>query len=498
MEAEARGAGETLAAHEKALTELAEKNGYSVAKIYREIVSGETIDSRPQVQRLLSEVESGAYEGVLVMDADRLARGDSVDQGLVARAFRLSGTKIVTPRKIYDPNSEFDEEYFEFELFMARREYKLINRRIQRGRLASVNEGRYVGSSAPYGYDRVKISGGKGYTLTPNAEAVTVKYIFEQYLAGSGASLIAASLDDMGVPTRKGGVWSKATVADILKNPVYIGMIRWSRRKSVKKSVNGRIVTARSVSGDYLLVSGLHQPIIDEETFTAVQKRLESNRKKPLRSSDVLKNPFAGLFFCKICGARMTRLGGNSHTKYDALKCPDKKCGCVSSPIRTVEQAVCQALEQWLAGYEVTVGRRQETPSAKYERLVKAIEELSAEDVKLQSQREKIYDFFEQGVYDKQVFSERMSSLEARRTEIGSKISRLRDGLKKISVQKDIVPRTARLFSAYAACSSAEEKNSFLKAVLAKAEYCKTQRNRRNGKNAALVIDIYPKIGRKE
>lgn len=498
MEAEARDAGETLAVHEKTLTELAKKNGYSVAKIYREIVSGETIDSRPQVQRLLSEVESGAYEGVLVMDADRLARGDSVDQGLVARAFRLSGTKIVTPRKTYDPNSEFDEEYFEFELFMARREYKLINRRIQRGRLASVNEGRYVGSSAPYGYDRVKISGGKGYTLTPNAEADTVKYIFEQYLAGSGASLIAASLDDMGVPTRKGGVWSKATVADILKNPVYIGIIRWSRRKSVKKSVNGRIVTARTVSGDCLLVRGLHQPIIDEETFSAVQKKLESNRKKPLRSSDVLKNPFAGLFFCKICGARMTRLGENSHTKYDALKCPDKKCSCVSSPIRTVEQAVCYALEQWLAGYEVTVSGRQEKPSAKYERLVKAIEELSAEDVKLQSQREKIYDFFEQGVYDKKVFSERMSTLEARRTEIGSKISRLRDGLKEFSVQKEVVPRTARLFSAYAACSSAEEKNSFLKAVLAKAEYCKTQRNRRDGKNAALVIDIYPKIGRKE
>lgn len=494
--ADVLGIEETLAVHKKTLTELAEKSGFDVVKIYREIVSGETIDSRPEVQRLLSEVERGVYEGVLVMDADRLARGDSVDQGLVARAFRLSGTKIVTPRKIYDPLSEFDEEYFEFELFMARREYKLINRRIQRGRIASAKEGRYIGSSPPYGYDKVKISGGKGYTLTPNAEADTVKYIFEQYLAGSGASLIAASLGDMEVPTRKGGVWSKATVADILKNPVYIGMIRWSRRKSVKKSVNGQIITVRTVSGEYLLVQGLHEPIICEDVFNEVQSRLESNRKKPLRSSDVLKNPFAGLFFCKMCGARMTRLGENSHTKYDALKCPDKKCGCVSSPIRTVEQAVCQALEQWLEGYEVTVGGHAESPSAKYGRIAAAIEELSAEETRLQGQREKIYDFFEQGVYDKQVFSERITTLETRRSEIAAKMTRLRDGSKAFSVKRETAPHSAGIFSAYAACSSAEEKNSFLKAVLAKAEYCKTQRNRRDGKNAAVVIDIYPKIPR--
>lgn len=499
IEAEARSAGETLAVHEKTLTELAEKSGFAVVKIYREIVSGETIDSRPQVQRLLAEVERGAYEGVLVMDADRLARGDSVDQGLVARAFRLSGTKIVTPRKIYDPCSEFDEEYFEFELFMARREYKLINRRIQRGRLASAREGRYIGSTAPYGYDRVKISGGKGYTLSPNREADTVKYIFEQYLAGSGASLIAASLDDMGVPTRKGGCWSKATVADILKNPVYMGMIRWSRRKSVKKSVNGRIVTARTVCGDCLLVPGLHKPIIEEDVFRAVQKRLESSAKKPLRSGDVLKNPFAGLFFCGICGARMTRLGKNSHTRYDALKCPNKKCGCVSSPMSTVEQAVCTALAQWLAGYEVAVGEGTESHSARYDKLAAAIEELSAEDVKLQSQKEKIYDFFEQGVYTAQVFSERMTALEARRRETETKISRLRDGLREYrrdsAARREIAPHTASLFSAYAACSSAEEKNGFLKALLAKAEYRKLERNRRGGENSAeIVIDIYPKI----
>ena len=141
-DAEARGEGETLARHEKALLEVSKRGHYNVTEIYREVVSGETIAARPVMQRLLSEVEQGAWEGVLVMEVERLARGDTIDQGIVAQTFKFSDTKIITPIKTYDPANEYDEEYFEFGLFMSRREYKTINRRLQRGRVASVKEDR--------------------------------------------------------------------------------------------------------------------------------------------------------------------------------------------------------------------------------------------------------------------------------------------------------------------------------------------------------------------
>ena len=162
MEAEAKGEGETLARHEHILLDLASKKRLKIGKIYREIVSGETIEARPEMQKLLADVKAGKWKGVLVVEVERLARGETMDQGIVSKAFKISNTKIVTPMKIYDPNDEFDEEYFEFGLFMSRREYKVINRRLQRGRILSVNEGKYVGSVAPFGYDRVKIKGDKG------------------------------------------------------------------------------------------------------------------------------------------------------------------------------------------------------------------------------------------------------------------------------------------------------------------------------------------------
>ena len=48
------------------------------------------------------------------MEVERLARGETIDQGDVAQAFQYSDTKIITPLKTYDPTNEYDEEYFEF------------------------------------------------------------------------------------------------------------------------------------------------------------------------------------------------------------------------------------------------------------------------------------------------------------------------------------------------------------------------------------------------
>ena len=115
---------ETLKRHEAILDKLAADRGYSIAKTYYEVVSGESIAARPEIQKLLEEVGAGLYAGVLVVDLERLARGNGADQAYISQVFQFSGAKIITPLKVYDPSNEFDEEYFEFGLFMSRREYK--------------------------------------------------------------------------------------------------------------------------------------------------------------------------------------------------------------------------------------------------------------------------------------------------------------------------------------------------------------------------------------
>ena len=291
LEAEERGEGETLARHEKMLIELARRYGFSIGKIYREIVSGESIEARPVVQELLKDVESGRWKGVLVVEVERLARGDTMDQGRVAKSFKFSNTKIITPIKIYDPNDEFDEEYFEFGLFMSRREYKTINRRLQRGRVSSVKEGKYVGSVAPFGYDRVKLVKDKGYTLAKNDEAPVVENMFQIYAYNEIAiNEVVRRLNLAGFKPRKAKEWTISAVKDILSNPIYIGKIRWDSRKTVKEYKNGKIVNTRPRNENYTLCDGLHEPIIDMETWNIVQEK-RSKHTPAVIHNKVVQNP---------------------------------------------------------------------------------------------------------------------------------------------------------------------------------------------------------------
>lgn len=210
LEAEKHGEGDTLLRHEHTLMSLARKMNINIGRIYREIVSGESIDARPQVQSLIRDVEQGRWRGILVVEVERLARGDTLDQGIVARAFSISGTKIITPLKIYDPANQADMEYFEFGLFMSRREYSTINRRIQDGRRISTEEGKWIYGDTPFGYERIKIENDKGYTLKPIPdEAAAVKLMFEWYAYDLvGSYTISVRLDELGYRNRRGEKFS--------------------------------------------------------------------------------------------------------------------------------------------------------------------------------------------------------------------------------------------------------------------------------------------------
>ena len=185
--------------------------------------------------KLLQNVEDKKYDAVLCMDMDRLGRGGMKEQGIILETFKRSNTKIVTPRKIYDLNDEWDEEYSEFEAFMARKELKIITRRMQRGRIASVESGNYLGTTPPYGYLIKELKDGR--TLEPHPEqSKIVKLIFEWYTHDDpeiriGASMIANKINALGHKTATGKTWGNWTVLGIIKNPVYSGKVTWKRKK---------------------------------------------------------------------------------------------------------------------------------------------------------------------------------------------------------------------------------------------------------------------------
>lgn len=511
-ELEKRGEGETLARHRAALTEYAKSHDLNVVKVYEEIVSGESIVSRPQMQQLMRDVEQGLYSGVLVMEIERLARGDSIDQGLVAQTFKASNTLIITPYKTYDPNNDIDEEYFEFGLFMSRREYKTINRRLKQGLYASAKEGKWLSPKAPYGYKRVPLSDKKGTTLKPVEEqAAVVRMIFDLYVNGLdnrrlGIQAIARHLNELGIPPATKDYWMKATIQKILNNPVYAGKIRYGYRKSHQIIIDGHKKSTRPMScrDDYVLAEGLHPAIVPPELFEQAQQYAEARPIMPVGYRKEIKNPLAGLIICKLCGRRMVMRKACRPNNPDYLVCHARACPNVSSPLYIVKDRLIQALENWIKGYETTISAPvTDNPSAQNNILLSVLQSKEKELETLQKQLSSTYDLLEQGLYTADIFRERSQSLQSRIAETTSDIDRISKQIEQSKKQEQAkaiyLPHVKSLMQAYKDAETPAEKNKILSEILEKAVYYKEKSAMYKGIGIDdFELEIFPKLPESE
>ena len=503
--------GEILARHKAALIDTAKRQGLTITGTYEEVGSGDTIAARPRMQQLLEDVEQGMWAGVLVVKVDRLARGDMADQERIVKTFRYSNTKVITPSKTFDLNDKFDLKYFTFSLFMSREEYGFITERLQDGRLYSVIEGKFPGNKAPLGYKRVQLADKTGWTLEPIQEqAEIVRLIFELYTDGEtlkdgtqkrlGISLIARRLNELKLPTTNGGTWVDATVRDILRNPHYIGKVRWNGRPNKKSMEGGREVISRprSKPEDCHLFDGLHEAIIDPTIFARAQELMEQNSKPPIGERNIVKNPLAGIVVCGKCGRNMVRRPYNNGYD-DTLMCYDPQCKNVSSKLSYVESSILKGLSEWIEGYMMKL-QLDDRPkkNTMLDARRKALKKLDMELEKLENRRRKAHEFYEDGSYDADTFFSRsreigiqIEKLQKDRTSLESD---MQDEQVRIQTQYILIPTVERLLDIYGELKSPAAKNEMLKEILEKVVYDKDVGGRWHGKPDKFTIELFPKL----
>ena len=443
---------ETLARHEKMLNDYCKRNKLNVVAIYKEVVSGESIANRPEMQRLLEDVNLGLYTGVVCIEIERLSRGNQIDQCEILEVFKKSNTKIYTLQKIYDlSKEEIDEEFFEFSLFMSRREYKIIRRRMERGRAQAMKEGYYTGSITPYGYTKVK--DGRGFVLVADPkEAEIVRLIFEKYAGGDGILTICRYLNDKGILTRKGCKWGNATIRQILTNPTHIGKINVIKRDDVYE--------------------GKHEGIIDVETFNTVQAILNSHETK-VKGKQALKNPLATILKCGICGRVMRRCpNGRGSYVYRCIThgCKNRRIVCPA-----IETALLEKLKTELKDFNYLLDNYEEELKSKRQERDEEIVRVSKEIEKQHNALNVACEMLENGVYTMDLFKSRTNIIEGKLKELNAQLETLQSlEIKEDERANKAIPILSKIINNYDALEI-KEKNNLLKKIIKNIDYTRLE-----------------------
>ena len=304
----------------------------------------------------ISATNTRHRDGFNAMIADALAgRIDLIITKSISRFARNTVTLLETVRELKElgvdvyfeeqnihsisPDGEFMltllGSYAQEESYSASENQKWrIHKDFKQGRLGSITM---------LGYERSN----DGTLIIVPEEAEIVRMIFNDFLGGMGKNAIANKLLAMGVPTKGGGIWTAWSIRRILRNEKYCGDILF------QKSFRENHITKRKIENKGQLpqyyAEETHEPIINKETFLAVQELLKENQRFTPASPTTNTYPLTGMIHCDCCGKYYRRKVQKYRTlwicwTYDARGkkfCPESK----QIPEDILYDKVCEVLQ---------------------------------------------------------------------------------------------------------------------------------------------------------
>jgi DNA invertase Pin-like site-specific DNA recombinase len=304
-----RGEDETvLSKHQLELTELCKANNWTYIE-YKEVESGDSIEMRPIFKQLLSDIENDMFDGVVVIDIDRLGRGNQADQGRINQIFISTSTLIITPQQIYNLENEDDEFVVDVKGFIARREYKLIVKRLNRGKKIGSKMGNWTNGTPPYPYEYEHYNdkyNPKG--LVVNDEKLKIYRFMVDSMLNNGMTpqQIAVELNRKAVPSPKQSYWHSFTVHRILMDKTHLGNIIANKTKGdghAKKKPNSKPVEYIP-QDNWLVVHNCHEAVKTQEEHEQILAFIYRNLKAPKRTQNIIQ-PLSGLIKCAKCNHTM-------------------------------------------------------------------------------------------------------------------------------------------------------------------------------------------------
>lgn len=403
--------------------EYCEKENHEVFKVYEDRgISGKNISGRPGLKDLLKDANANKFDLVVVWKLNRISRRlidilnivDTLDKNNIAFRSLTESFETETPAgklqlNIMGAIGEFERG--------------TIAENVKMGMIARAREGKWNGGKV-LGYDIVEIpSEGKKRKETKlvinNKEAMTVRRIFELYSEGYGYKATVNRVNKEGHKSKKGNTFSTASIKEILKNPVYIGKIRYNVRQDWNEK------RRKNINPNPVLVEGEHDAIIDSETWEKVQIILKDRSKTHNRVYDS-EFPLSGLLKCPVCGASMTISRSYNKRKDGTKKVAEYySCGnwknkgtavCNSNSIRAevADEVVINKLIEIVNNellLKKVINNINKNKSSKLKPKLDEMNVVSKEIDRLSSKKNSSIELFEDGILSKSELAERAKKL---------------------------------------------------------------------------------------
>ena len=231
-----------------------------------------------------------------------------------------------------------------------------------------------------------------------------------------------------------------------------------------------------------------------------MQEKRKQNTPK-IKHNNVIQNPLVGLVFCEKCGKPMQRRPYNKASKSATLICSNPKCDNISSKLYIVESKIIEALKIWLENYKIDYKSKINSNTNKNELIEKSLtttkKELEKETMKLN----KIYDFLEDGIYNKDEFLNRSKTIKNTIENLENKLKEYNELLSKnakLQNEKEtIIPKLENIIDLYYKLKTAEDKNILLKSIITKVTYLKTEKAiKKDFDPTNFELHIYPKLSK--
>lgn len=295
--------GFSIHAQKDKLTKYAELNDWDIVDYYVDDgISGKNLTERPEVSRLIKDVESGKITNVLVYKLDRLTRSVK-DLIYLIELFDKNNCTFNSQTEKIDTSNAVGRMFVKIIGIFAEFERENLAERVSFGYEQKTKEGNYTNCNGVFGYDYII---GKGKLKVNNEEAKYVKRIYDWYINGDSMLKIAGKMKEFNVPTKRGGKWNQSTIASILTNPLYIGNVRYGTNKK-----NGFEVVGKNIT-----------PLISKDLFYSVQELIQKRRKFKTKKYSSDDTYYFKVLKCSKCGGKLhARQQIQSNKKYITYQC---------------------------------------------------------------------------------------------------------------------------------------------------------------------------------